>query len=81
MKYRAAATITLLVATVFEDDGVHEPNEQAIAALDVEAQCCYCLKPGEFKLNGMEVQKIGMDNARCHRQPRRTRDGDNDWSR
>lgn len=58
MKHRATATITLLVVTVFEDDCFHDLNEQAIEALNVEAQCSYCLRPGEFKLNGMELRQV-----------------------
>lgn len=79
MKHRATATITLLVVTVFEDDGVHDLNEQAIEALDVEAQCCYCLRPGEFKLNGMELRQV--ETVRVDHQAVSSPEIHHDWSR
>ena len=80
MKHRVTATITLLVVTVFEDDGFHDLNEQAIEALDVEAQCCYCLRPGEFKLNGMELRQVETVRA-DHHKPARSPEINHDWSR
>jgi hypothetical protein len=81
MKYRATATISLLVVTVFEDDNIHDLNEQAIEALDVEAQCCYCLRPGEFKLNSMEVREVVERQKLAHPQPVCTEKLDHGWSR
>ncbi len=80
MKYRASATITLLVTTVFEHDGAHDLNDQAIEALDVEAQCCYCLKPGELKLNSMEIQKVEVERPIQQRRGRNC-EMDQGWSR
>lgn len=80
MKYRATATISLLVVTVFEDDAAHDLNEQAIEALDVEAQCCYCLRPGEFKFNSMEVRPVETQRVQ-HSLPVRTDALDRGWSR
>lgn len=58
MKHKAMATITLPVVAVFEDDGVHDLDEQAIDALQAEAQCTYCLHSYEFELDGIEHKQI-----------------------
>lgn len=59
MKHRTTATLILPLEAVFEDDGEHPLVDQAAAALEAEAECRYCLKPGEFVPSDIKTHPLG----------------------
>ena len=58
MKHKATATIIMQIEAVFEDDCSHAIPDQAVSALEAEAEWKYCMLPSEVKLTEIEIQPI-----------------------
>jgi len=55
VKHKVTATITLDVEAVFDADTEHPLADQAIPALEAEAEWRYCLKPEEMHFDGIKT--------------------------
>jgi len=55
MKHKAEGYITLRVEAVFDYDDAHSIGNQAMEAIRAEAQCRFCLREEEGKLELYEI--------------------------